>query len=296
MMKTPCEHCGRRPFEGIVPSKGDFPEPLKVCSECAIEYPYVDKDGFPVTHFRSESGHWFFVFIHRDYLYPYFYPSARPDYKYLHFDKVFKEGGGREKEEAVCARQFPYHYDPASREEFIYFAYGSAMDERLLRKRDIDCSILGIATLFEARLDFSKPVPHRPSIGTANLRIGGREDFVMGMLLRFEKEDELKKLDLWGEVAGKNSIYRRILVHLFSNGQPVPALTHIYSYFRDNLRPSPAYKKRLVSALKLQHFPLQWISKIEACESFPGDNAGPTDSSTRPNSMNLPAVLPDPRN
>lgn len=259
-----CEQCGKRPCKGIVPSKGDFPEPIRVCPECAQAYPFVDRDGFPVTHFKSENGHWYFVYIHRDYLTPYFYPSSRPDYKYLDKDRALSGEVMRSRDLPMCNRVLPYVYSPSTEEQILYFAYGSALDERQLTRKDIHFTIIGAATLFEARLDFSKP---SGSHGIANLRVGEKDDYVMGLLYRLEREKDLKKMDRWKDVAGDKSQSRRILVHLHENGQPVPALTHIYPDFKSGLYPSRSYLGKLLTALKRHGFPGQWLELMEAVKS-----------------------------
>lgn len=261
-----CEICNWKPWEGIAPSKGDFPEPLQVCGECAKTLPYADRDGFPVAHFKAESGHWYFVYIHREYLTPYFYPSARPDVRHLKKDVAFREGKERAADEPLCRRVFPYRYDHDHEDEILYFAYGCDVDETLLDRLGVSYRLLGKATAFEMVLDFSKPSGNGPESGLPNLRQGGEEDFVMGHLYLLDGEEEMKKMDGCDEIAGPHVQCRRILVHL-PTGQPVPAITYVSTDARHNLKPSPAHFAELTGALRRHGFPGLWLSRLENLDS-----------------------------
>jgi hypothetical protein len=71
-----CEICETKAIDGVIPNGKKIIKPVLVCYDCAIKHcSTVFYDGFPVFHFRSESGNWYFVFIHHDHLVPYFYPT-----------------------------------------------------------------------------------------------------------------------------------------------------------------------------------------------------------------------------
>jgi hypothetical protein len=260
-MNERCDICRIRPGEGIVPSKEDFPEPLFACGECAETHPFVEQDGFPIAHFKAESGHWYFIYIHHDYLTPYFYPSARPDIKFLGKDVAYKKGVER-KDRPLCRRIFPYHYDRSAGEDILYFAYGSDLDERLLEDLGVKFKIIDSATAFETVLDFSRAGGDSPGKGTANLRRGAEHDYAMGLLYLLAGEEEMQKLDRWDVIAGRHSQCRRILVHLKS-GQPVPALTYVWADIREGLVPSQQYLSQLVESYRRHDFPAEWITRVE---------------------------------
>ncbi|GEM_PF-1747770 len=253
--KKLCEICRRDPYDGVVPSWGDFPEPLMVCRHCALKFPFVERDGFPVFHFRSENGHWYFIYLHKDYLSPYFYPSSRPDHKYLSRDI-----GNRALNMPVCARNVPYKHTTPEDEDILYFSCGRTMDEKLLTVRKIRYEIVGPATLFEARLDFSRPSA-RGNSGRVNLRSGGKEEYAMGLLYLLKGSADLAKIEKWDDVGGAESQIRRILVHLM-NGQPVPAFTHVYSGIPVSQKPTKSYMKSIIEALKHHEFPERWVDII----------------------------------
>jgi hypothetical protein len=248
----PCEICRRNRRDGVVPSWGDFPEPLSVCRSCSVKFPFVERDGFPLLHFRSENGHWYFVYLHRDFLSPYFYPSSRPDHKYLSRDT-----GNRDSEIPLCRRIIPFTPDPPDDEDILYFSYGRTIDDSLLAARKIGFEIVGPATLYEARLDFSRPAA-RGASGRANLRSGGKDDYAMGLLYLLKRSRDLARLEKWDDIGGAESQTRRILVHLMS-GQPVPAFTHVYAGVLAPLRPAMPYIGNIIRALRYHCFPERWI-------------------------------------
>lgn len=279
--KEHCEICHRNEHDGVVPSWGDFPEPLLACSHCAVKFPFVERDGFPVFYFKSENGHWYFIYLHKDYLSPYFYPSSRPDHKYLSRDT-----GNRTREIPVCARNLPYTHHPPEDEEILYFSYGRTMNEKLLRDKRIRYETIGQATLYEARLDFSRPSAKGDS-GRVNLRSGGKEDFAMGLLYLLKESRDLARLEKCDDVGGKESQSRRILVHLMS-GQPVPAFTHVYSGIPVPYKPTKPYMKSIIEALRDQGFPERWIEIV--CRL--GSIEVPADDSGRSRHCTARATLP----
>ncbi|ADI73101.1 hypothetical protein Metev_0170 [Methanohalobium evestigatum Z-7303] len=78
-----CEICGHEKETVIVPSKEADAKPINCCKGCALESSIsnVFYDGFPVFHFKSENGRWYYVFVdHNDdvpYIYPYDNPKTR---------------------------------------------------------------------------------------------------------------------------------------------------------------------------------------------------------------------------
>lgn len=253
-----CELCKKNKSAGIAPSRGEFPEPVNVCKECGMELPNVENDGFPVFHFKSENGFWYFVFIHSKYLYPYFYPSFRPDIKQIHKDKVAREKKMRDQERSLCKRIIPYAYKKSTEEDILFFAYGDEIDRTLLKKLDVKFKPLEKAYLFGGKLEFSGETPE----GTGKPGIAGApdEEYVEGMVYVLRNEKELDKLDKYMNM--EQYQLRKILVHLES-GQPVMAMLYIASEYKDGLRPDKISMGHMIKGAKQNKLSQKWIDMLE---------------------------------
>lgn len=108
-----CQICRNRDAKGVIPFGKKRIRPVYVCNDCAITHcGNVFYDGFPIFHFRSENGQWYFVFIHHEHLVPYFYPTPSPQIAVeAEGEILFKQAPSaeyKEWSEVVCKRVIPY--------------------------------------------------------------------------------------------------------------------------------------------------------------------------------------------
>jgi len=254
-----CELCKKYKARGIGPTRGEFPDPVYVCKSCASELPCVEDDGFPLFHFKSENGFWYFIFLHKKYLYPYIYPSFRPDFKHIHKDKVARLGKMRDREENLCKRVIPYIYERnyEVREDILYFTCGSDMNSSVLKKLKIRFTVREKARFFGGKLGFSKDI--NTGMCKANIFAAPDEEYVDGVLYLLESEKEFDKLDLY---MGSNYQLRKILAHLES-GQPAAAMVYISLSTKETGRPDRRYIKHMLKGAKEHGLSDEWISKLE---------------------------------
>jgi len=222
-----CEICKKRNFDGVVPTEGEYPEPLYICKECASFYPNFDKDGFPIFHFKSETGFWYFLYIHKQYLIPYIYPAYRQDYRHLDRDKAFVEKKER-KEEKICKRVVPYKYEQPGEEEVIFFSFGN-LSEESLQNLNVNFKLITKAKLFGVKKK------ETTSKGIINIELAEEEDYVEGNLFLFPTEEELVKIESFYQATNVEFECRRVVVYI-ETGQPVAAYIYVIKECNSNLK------------------------------------------------------------
>lgn len=260
-----CELCKKKKAIGIAPTRGEFPEPVLVCETCALSLPGIEQDGFPLFHFKSENGFWYFVFIHSKYLYPYFYPSSRPDFRHLDKDKFAKLLKMRDFDKKICKRISPYEYDNRKeKEDILYFAYGSEINRNILKKLKIKFRPVEKGQIFGCRLEFCRE--NEADTVSVTLTMGEEKEYVEGMIYLLESEKEFHKLDKFLNIEQNKYQLRKILAHMES-GQPALVMLYIYTGKEKIKKPDKRYLNHMIKGAKQNNLGKEWIEKLERLKS-----------------------------
>jgi gamma-glutamylcyclotransferase (GGCT)/AIG2-like uncharacterized protein YtfP len=138
-----------------------------------------------------------------------------------------------------------------------YFAYGSNIDERSMRKIVPHARVLGPGRLDGYRLEFNV-YSERWDGGAANLE-PQPEGRVWGLLWDIPDED-LEALDTY---AGHPTFYRREDVEVHLGEEVVPCTTLRVAHQKGYIRPSDRYINTVRSAMRVQGLPPEALDMWE---------------------------------
>jgi gamma-glutamylcyclotransferase (GGCT)/AIG2-like uncharacterized protein YtfP len=145
-----------------------------------------------------------------------------------------------------------------------YFAYGSNMDEELMRVCCPAHRLIGVVRLDDHRLAFTRRSV-RTGTGVADV-VRDRGHAVWGVLYEVSGED-LRGLDS-KEGAGWAYERQQRRVHLLADGSVHDAITYtVLHRDLDPVRPSPAYLGQLIAAARRRGLPEQYIASLAAPEA-----------------------------
>jgi gamma-glutamylcyclotransferase len=140
-----------------------------------------------------------------------------------------------------------------------YFAYGSNMDEEVMQACCPTHRFIGAARLDDHRLAFTRRSV-RTGTGVADA-VFDRGQTVWGALYELDPED-LRKLDR-KEGSGWAYEQQRCRVHLFADGSEQDSITYtVLQKEREEIPPSRAYLKRLITAARRRGLPEQYIASL----------------------------------
>lgn len=137
--------------------------------------------------------------------------------------------------------------------KFLYFAYGSNMDEDQMEDRCPGAKLLCKVTVpdYTFRID---------SRGVASI-ISKRGAEVTGLLWEVDK-CHIKTLDKREGIAG--GFYRRVALPLVYEGQTVTSIVYLSNYDCDgHYAPRPGYMEKIVRAAKDHGFDEAYIRELE---------------------------------
>jgi len=150
----------------------------------------------------------------------------------------------------------------------LYFAYGSNMDERVMRARCPSCRYLGAARLDEHRLAFTRR-SIQSGTGVADV-VPDPRSVVWGVLYELNDSD----LDALDRKEGHGWAYARERKHvtLATDGTGHDAITYtVLEKESTEVGPSHEYLDRLVSAARHRALPSAYLAKLEALHPEPLD-------------------------
>jgi cation transport regulator ChaC len=145
-----------------------------------------------------------------------------------------------------------------------YFAYGSNMDQKRMKKRGVRFSERVHAILKGYSLKFNKITSDNPKKGYANI-VPDKNGIVEGVLYEIVDSD-LSKLD---SCEGYPQHYKRVNVKVqLDDGKGIEAVTYIAQpdKVKEGLKPSKGYLAHLLAAKDL--LSEQYYKKLEACETI----------------------------
>lgn len=132
-----------------------------------------------------------------------------------------------------------------------YFAYGSNMDEKQMRKRCADFALIGPALLKNYRIAFTIFSPRR-KCGCADI-VPSAGSVAPGLLYKIREKD-IENFDLFENV--KEHMYRRITVSVVGNdGAVFPCETYEVVHKKEGLLPSKEYIGVMRTAAEKYSFP-----------------------------------------
>lgn len=160
----------------------------------------------------------------------------------------------RQKMDYICKVKEPLQKDNLN----LYFAYGSNMSSRRMKKRTPSAKFKGIACLPKKRLVFNKI--SKDGSGKANI-VDDVKSNVWGVLYEIKKH-EMDRLDK--DEAG----YQRITVHVKTD-KLVNAITYISLGLNDAMLPLDTYKKWVVEGAREYSLPPEYIAQLGSVPSKP---------------------------
>lgn len=139
---------------------------------------------------------------------------------------------------------------------YLYFAYGSNMDEHQMAVRCPDSRVVGLSTLENMRFVLD-------SAGVASIvpQLGSR---VSGVVWLVTKRD-IKALDRYEGVASR--CYRKEFVSVTVNDQPCNALVYISNRDTTNAGCRSGYMDRIITAAKHHRFSREYIQELQSWNS-----------------------------
>lgn len=146
----------------------------------------------------------------------------------------------------------------------LYFAYGSNLDQKQMKERCPDSTLLGVAVLKNYRLDFTIHSP-RWNCGCADvIKEVGKE--VWGLLYALSGED-LQKLD---KFEGDPDFYKRIQVDIVNEtGELVKAYTYEVVNKSPFQMPSSKYLNIIKEASQKFNFPQSYQDFLRNIKFIP---------------------------
>ena len=145
-----------------------------------------------------------------------------------------------------------------------YFAYGSAMDPRLMSKECPEATNLGAGRVDGYRVEFTV-YSDRWKGGAANIE-PDPSSHVWGVVWEVG-EGDLQSLDTY---VGHPTFYRREEVDVESNEGTVSCLTYRVAHQRGFVRPTDEYLARMRTAIRLQGLPPEAMDMLEQAARPPG--------------------------
>jgi gamma-glutamylcyclotransferase (GGCT)/AIG2-like uncharacterized protein YtfP len=144
-----------------------------------------------------------------------------------------------------------------------YFAYGSNMDPRTIRRAVPDAEVVGPGRLEGFRLEFNV-YSDRWEGGAANLE-PDEDGHVWGVVWEVP-EGGVEELDTF---VGHPTFYRRedVAVRIGTAG-PIECVTYRVAHQKGYVRPAPKYLARLRGAVRIQGLPPEALDIIESA-AFP---------------------------
>lgn len=145
-----------------------------------------------------------------------------------------------------------------------YFAYGSNMDERQMRRNAPAAKVLGHARLDGYRMEFTV-YSDRWEGGAANIE-PDPDAHVWGIVWDVS-DDDLDALDTY---EGHPTFYRREQVTVETSDGPVDCTTYRIAHQRGYVRPTDDYIHRMRSAIRVHGLPPEALDILEAAARPPG--------------------------
>ena len=141
---------------------------------------------------------------------------------------------------------------------YLYFAYGSNMDEEQMANRCPGARVVGLCTLENMRFVLD-------SAGVASIvpQVGSR---VSGVVWCVTKRN-IKALDRYEGIA--SGCYRKEFVSVPVNGQPCNALVYISNRDTTNAGYRSNYMDRIIRAAKQHHFSWKYIEELKSWNRQP---------------------------
>ena len=138
----------------------------------------------------------------------------------------------------------------------FYFAYGSNMDERQMRGRCPESTLVGIAILDGYRLGFTRYAASRNG-GVADV-VSEPDRSVWGLVYKVTAKD-MERLDA---MEGRGKAYERMTVTArFLDGRAVEAETYYVINKQPDIKPSEEYQALLLNAAKMYKFPAEYVER-----------------------------------
>jgi gamma-glutamylcyclotransferase len=144
-----------------------------------------------------------------------------------------------------------------------YFAYGSNMDPRTMRKTVAQAEVVGPGRLEGFRLEFNV-YSDRWEGGAANLE-PDEDGHVWGVVWKVA-EEEIEALDTY---IGHPTFYRREQVTVSVGLETEHCQTYRVAHQKGYVRPTPQYLARLRGAVRIQGLPPEALDIIEAAAMPP---------------------------
>lgn len=144
-----------------------------------------------------------------------------------------------------------------------YFAYGTNMDPRVMRRSCPDARALGPGLLERFRLEFNV-YSDRWKGGAANLE-PDEDGHVWGVVWEVRGED-LDKLDTY---VGHPTFYRREEVEVLVGKERVPCVTYRVAHQKGFVRPTDGYLARMRQAIRTQGLPPEALDILETAARPP---------------------------
>ncbi len=145
-----------------------------------------------------------------------------------------------------------------------YFAYGSNMDERQMRRNAPQAKLLGHGRVEGYRMAFTV-YSDRWEGGAANIE-PDPDGRVWGIVWEVT-DDDLEQLDTY---EGHPTFYRREHVTVETADGPVECTTYRIAHQRGYVRPTDDYLNRMRSAIRVHGLPPEALDILEAAARPPG--------------------------
>lgn len=145
-----------------------------------------------------------------------------------------------------------------------YFAYGSNMDERQMRRSAPAAKLVGHARLDGYRMEFTV-YSERWEGGAANIE-PDPDGHVWGIVWDVT-DDDLDRLDTY---EGHPTFYRREGVTVETPEGPLECTTYRIAHQRGYVRPTDDYLNRIRSAIRVHGLPPEALDILDAAARPPG--------------------------
>ena len=147
----------------------------------------------------------------------------------------------------------------------FYFSYGSNMSMKRIKERVPSVQKIGVACLYEHKLLFHKK--SKDGSGKCDAYYtGSQNDYVIGVLYKFDKQDKAK-LDR-KEGLGYGYKEKTVKVNTFE-GKEYNTPMYYATNVDENLKPYAWYKEHVVRGAIENNFPEEYINKLKNIEAIP---------------------------
>jgi gamma-glutamylcyclotransferase (GGCT)/AIG2-like uncharacterized protein YtfP len=144
-----------------------------------------------------------------------------------------------------------------------YFAYGSNMDPRMMRRNCPGAELIGHGRLDGYRIEFNV-YSDRWRGGAANVE-PDPDGHLWGVVYEVS-EEEINALDTY---VGHPTFYRREDVEVDMAGNRVPCVTYRVAHQSGFVRPTDEYLARIRQAIRMQGLPPEALDILEAAARPP---------------------------